>query len=151
MEEIFNKIDEILEIKKQIILYGVPGVGKTYLAREFANTFLNDKLNIEHEDNAKIPNINTRGANAHIIRDICYLISEGVDNEDKIIKEIMNKNKTNKYYWSKYPPTTKVSKETKIKSSLKRAELLNLIKRKNNKLILSEKGENLIELIDTKY
>ena len=35
MEEIFNKIDEILERKGQIILYGVPGVGKTYLARKY--------------------------------------------------------------------------------------------------------------------
>ena len=38
MEEIFNKIDEILERKKQIILYGVPGVGKTYLAKKFAES-----------------------------------------------------------------------------------------------------------------
>ncbi|AIJ06292.1 hypothetical protein JH146_1450 [Methanocaldococcus bathoardescens] len=33
-----EKIDKILENKKQIILYGVPGVGKTYLAKKFAES-----------------------------------------------------------------------------------------------------------------
>ena len=38
MEEItLNKIDEILKMKKQVILYGVPGVGKTYLAKRYVN------------------------------------------------------------------------------------------------------------------
>ena len=46
MEEIFNKIDEILERKKQIILYGVPGVGKTYLAKKFTKTFSNASLSV---------------------------------------------------------------------------------------------------------
>ena len=34
-DKIFNKMNKILESKKQIILYGVPGVGKTYLAKNF--------------------------------------------------------------------------------------------------------------------
>ena len=91
-KELFHKINEILEMKKQIILYGVPGVGKTYLARKFANKFLNNKSNIESVDTTKLPNTNTRGANAHIIRDICYLISEGIKNEKDLIKEMKKEN-----------------------------------------------------------
>ena len=50
MEEIFNKIDEILERKKQIILYGVPGVGKTYLARKYVEKFVSQTSNNNYEN-----------------------------------------------------------------------------------------------------
>ncbi|WP_421077637.1 AAA family ATPase [Methanothermococcus sp. Ax23] len=39
--KIFDKMDKILERKKQIILYGVPGVGKTYLAKKFIENQIN--------------------------------------------------------------------------------------------------------------
>ena len=110
-DKIFNKMDKILESKKQMILYGVPGVGKTYLARTFVDKFLDNNLN-SNKDISKNAQDNTKEANAHIIRDICYLIyKEGIDSEEKIIKKIDSIN--NKNYW-KYPPT--VSHKTKIKS-----------------------------------
>lgn len=45
----FNKIIELLEFKKNIILEGVPGVGKTYIAKKIAKEITSNK-----EENIKI-------------------------------------------------------------------------------------------------
>jgi hypothetical protein len=56
-DEFFDKVSKLLEIKKQIILYGPPGTSKTYNARKLAVWILSDRkklldldeLNLEFE------------------------------------------------------------------------------------------------------
>jgi DNA replication protein DnaC len=55
-DKIFNKMDKILERKKQIILYGVPGVGKTYLAKKFVNDYSKASIKTQYLNNSQSDN-----------------------------------------------------------------------------------------------
>ncbi len=128
-EEIFNKIDEILERKKQIILYGVPGVGKTYLVQKYVeylsklNKNTEKSCNYGNENNYENKHINKSceielKPQPHIIRDICYLLKKGVEPKNILIKKIIE-NANDDKYWS-----GKISEDLKRKLIEQNLEIL---------------------------
>ena len=111
-DKIFNKMDKILERKKQIILYGVPGVGKTYLAKEYIK-YVYNKINNRRRAINSANDLNRNyiannddelekckiQAKAYILRDICYLVYNSPYTENDLIEDII-KNVENEEYWN---------------------------------------------------
>ncbi len=151
INKIFDKMDKILERKKQIILYGVPGVGKTYLAKRFVNNYNRRPYKkLQYLNNSQsdkdLSNLNIdAGTKAHILRDICYLISDGISDIDNIINTMKNKI-SDETYWKAYALRSK--KENAIKYSLEKGKELNLIDETNGVLTLTEKGNELVNSLD---
>ena len=85
-EDEFNKIIELLEYKKNIILEGIPGVGKTYIAKKIANQITSNK-----EDNIKIVQFHQSYAYEDFVQGLRPTNNSTFEPVDGILKTICDK------------------------------------------------------------
>ena len=85
-EDELNKIIELLEYKKNIILEGIPGVGKTYIAKKIANQITSNK-----EDNIKIVQFHQSYAYEDFVQGLRPTNNSTFEPVDGILKTICDK------------------------------------------------------------